>query len=66
MANSNKQLRAMVEDVVRETFERKKDVVYDLLCTAVEDVGMVNAIRAGARSRTVSRQTVNKLLASRK
>lgn len=65
MTPGNRQLRAMVETAVRNTFERRKDVIYELLCEAVEDVGLVNAIRAGSRTRAVSRQTIDNLLKRR-
>lgn len=65
MANGSKKLRSLVEEVILDTFERKKDVVYSLLCEAIEDTALANAVREGSRSRVVSRKRINSLLSRR-
>ena len=50
----------------RETLNENRDAVRDLLAEVIEDVSLANAIRAGEKSKPVSRAAVLKALARRK
>ena len=55
-------LRRTVKAAVEEVFEERKDMMSDLLEEALLDIGLARAIREGASSRAVSRQTVFKIM----
>ncbi len=65
MAKRSRKLRSLVENVVRETFARRKDVVSFLLCEAIEDTALANAVKEGSRSRVAGRKRINSLLSRR-
>jgi DNA-binding TFAR19-related protein (PDSD5 family) len=55
-------LKKLLKAAVVEVLEERRDLVRDALADAVEDIGMVKAIKAGSRSRTISRAEVFKIL----
>ena len=55
-------LKKLLKAAVVEILEERQDLVRDALAEAVEDMGMVKAIKAGSRSRRASRAEVFKIL----
>ena len=53
------------KDALNQSLRENRDAVRDLLAEVIEDVAMVNAIRAGERSKSVKRDAVMKALAAR-
>ena len=60
-ADENK-LKELLKATMVEVLEERRDLVRDALADAVEDIGMVRAIDAGARSKTIGRAEVFKIL----
>ena len=54
------------KEALNQSLRENRDAVRDLLAEVIEDVAMVNAIRAGERSKPVKRDAVMKALAARK
>lgn len=59
------QLRQVVKDVFVEMFEEKKNVFYDIVIEAMEDVALSHAIKEGEASGTASKQEVFDILEGR-
>jgi hypothetical protein len=55
-------LKELLKAAVVEVLEEQRDLVRDALADAIEDIGMVRAIKAGLRSKTISRGEVFKIL----
>jgi hypothetical protein len=55
-------LKKLLKAAVIEVLEERRDLVRDGLAEAVEDIGVVQAIRVGSRSQSVSRGDVFKIL----
>lgn len=53
-----KTLRRTVKAAVEEAFEKRKDLMSELLEEALLDIGLARAIREGESSCMVTRQTV--------
>ena len=53
------------KDALDQSLRENRDAVRDLLAEVIEDVAMVNAIRASERSKPVKRDAVMKALAAR-
>ena len=61
MANvtlSEKQIKDLVKQAVIELLEERSDLFYNLLAEVIEDAALVNAIREGEASYSVSREEV--------
>ena len=59
-------LKELVKAALIEVFEERRDLVRDAMAEAVEDLGMIRAIREGSRSRPVSRNHVFRILRKRR
>ncbi len=55
---SEKQLKDLIKQAVAELLEERKDLFYDLFAEVIEDTGLVNTIREGEASYSVSREDV--------
>jgi hypothetical protein len=55
-------LKNLLKAALVEVLEERRDLVRDALADAVEDIGLVRAIEAGAKSRAVTRAEVFKVL----
>ena len=53
-------LKKLLKAAVVEVLEERRDLVRDALADAVEDIGLVRAIEAGSRSKSISRAEVFK------
>ena len=58
-------LRKVVKAVVVEVLEARRDLVREALAEAVEDLGMIQAIKEGSRSARISRDAVFRILRKR-
>ena len=63
---SEAKLKELVKAAVIEVFEERRDLVRDAIAEAVEDLGMIRAIREGSRSRPISRNHVFRILRKRR
>lgn len=59
-------LARSIKQAMTETLRDNRDAVRDLLAEVLEDLAMVNAIRADEQTRPVKREVVMKALARRK
>jgi len=55
-------LKTLIKEAVAEVMEERKDVLRELLIEAIEDIGLVNAIKEGEKSKSISRDEVFKIL----
>lgn len=55
-------LKQILKEALIEALEEKKDVFHELIVEAIEDIGMINAIREGQNTETVSKQEVFDIL----
>ena len=55
-------LKQLLKDVFIEAIEEKKNVFYELIVEAIEDIATVNAIREGEDSKAVSHQEIFNIL----
>ncbi len=59
-------LKKLVKAAVVEVLEERHDLVRDALAEAVEDLGMIQAIKEGSRSEPISRDEVFRILRKRR
>ena len=59
-------LKKLLKAVVVEVLEERRDLVRDALAEAVEDLGMLRAIKEGSRSAVISREEVFQILRKRR
>ena len=59
-------LRKVVKAVVVGVLEERRDLVREALAEAVEDLGMIQAIKEGSRSAPINRDTVFRILRKRR
>ena len=55
-------LKQILKEALIEALEEKKDVFHELIVEAIEDIGMINAIREGQSTETVSKQEIVDIL----
>ena len=55
-------LKNLLKAAVVELLEERPDLVRDALADAIEDLGLIKAIEAGARSKAISRAEIFKIL----
>ena len=58
-------LKKLLKAAVVEVLEERRDLVRDALAVAVEDLGMIQAIKEGSRSAPVSKDQVFRILRKR-
>ena len=56
------QLKKIFKEALIEALEEKKDVFHELIVEAIEDIGLINAIREGQNTETVSKQEIFDIL----
>lgn len=59
-------LKKLLKAAVVEVLEERHDLVRDALAEAVEDLGMLRAIKEGSRSAVISRDEVFRILWKRR
>ena len=55
-------LKQILKEALIEAIEEKKDVFHELIVEAIEDIGMIHAIREGQNTETVSKQEIFDIL----
>ncbi|MBI1927252.1 hypothetical protein HYR99_23795 [Candidatus Poribacteria bacterium] len=55
-------IKAIFKQAIFELFQERKDLLYDLLAEVFEDFALVNAIKEGESTESVSREEVFKIL----
>lgn len=55
-------LKTLLKAAIVEVLEERRDLVQDALADAVEDIALARAIKAGSRSKAVSRAEIFKIL----
>ncbi len=55
-------LKQIFKEALIEALEEKKDVFHELIVEAIEDIGLINAIRQGQNTETVSKQEIFDIL----
>jgi hypothetical protein len=55
-------LKQLLKDAFIEAIEEKRNVFYELIVDAIEDIAIVRAIREGEDSKTVSNQEIFNIL----
>lgn len=55
-------LKTLLKAAIVEVLEERRDLVQDALADAVEDIALARAIKAGSRSKAVSREEIFKIL----
>ena len=59
-------LKKLLKAAVVEVLEERRDLVRDALAEAIEDLGMLRAIKEGSRSAVISRDEVFQVLRKRR
>ena len=59
---SKDELRAVMKDALIEALEERRDLVQQILVEAMEDAGLLNAMRQGEGSGYASRDELMKVL----
>ena len=55
-------LKKLLKEAVIEAIEEKKDIFHDLMVEAMEDLALVQAIKEGEDTETISKQEVLDIL----
>ena len=55
-------LKQILKEALIEALEEKKDVFHELIVEAIEDIGLINAIREGQSTETVHKQEIFDIL----
>ena len=58
-------LKQLLKEALIEAIEEKRNVFYDLIVDALEDIAMLRAIQEGEHTETVSKQEVFNILEGR-
>lgn len=59
---SDEKTKELLTEVMIELLKNKRDLIYDILLEALEEVGMANAIAEGRKNEFVSEEEVFSLL----
>ena len=55
-------LKQILKEALIEALEEKKDVFHELIAEAIEDIGLINAIREGQSTETINKQEIFDIL----
>jgi len=59
-----KQLKELFKQAILELLQERKDLLHDVFAEVIEDLAIINAIKEGEDSETVSRSEVFEILGS--
>jgi hypothetical protein len=62
IVTDNEKLKGLFKQAIIEVMEERKDLVHEILIEAIEDAGMIDAIREGEKTGTVTRSEVFEIL----
>ncbi len=57
-----KRIKELFKQAMMEFFEEQKDIFYDLVAEVIEDTALVNAIKEGESTDTVSKDEILEIL----
>ena len=55
-------IKQIFKEALIEALEEKKDVFHELIAEAIEDIGLINAIREGQSTETINKQEIFDIL----
>jgi len=55
-------LKELFKSTLIEVLEERRDVFYDVVAEALEDIGLINAIKEGEKTKSASRDEVFKII----
>jgi hypothetical protein len=59
---SEKQAKALLKEVLIELMEEKRDLFFEVMLEAIEEIGLANAIREGRQDERVSEEKILAIL----
>ncbi|MFQ5709277.1 MAG: hypothetical protein ACE5HO_17610 [bacterium] len=59
---SEQKLKVLLKEAIAEVFEERKELIYDFIVEAIEDIALINAIKQGENTSSVSRKEIFKIL----
>ena len=59
-----KQVKALLKEVLIELLEEKRDLFYEVMLETIEEIGLANAIREGRQNEFVSEEQILAVLRS--
>ena len=60
--SSEEQMKEIFKQAIFEVFQEQKDFLYDLITEIIEDMALVNAIKEGEASESVSKTEIFSIL----
>ena len=64
MTINEKQAKALLKEVLIELLEEERDLFFEVMLEAIEEVGLANAIREGRQNEFVSEEQILAVLRS--
>lgn len=58
-------LKEILKTTLIEVFEERRDVFYDVVAEALEDIGLARAIKEGENTKSASRAEIFKIIAGK-
>ena len=55
-------MKELLTDIMINMIQQRRDIFYDMIVEAIEDVGLANAIREGRKNKFVDEQRIMDLL----
>jgi hypothetical protein len=62
LSTDDKHIKDLLKQALVELFEERRDLFSDIIAEAIEDAGLVNAIKEGQAGYTVSKKQVLEIL----
>jgi len=62
---NEKQAKALLKDVLIELLEEERDLFFEVMLEAIEEIGLANAIREGRQNEFVSEEQILAILRGR-
>lgn len=60
-----KRLKKLLKDALIEVLEERKEILSEILVEAMEDIGLIHAIREGESTKPVSKEEILKIMGKR-
>ena len=57
-----KKMKLLLKDALSDAIVEKRDLFYELIVEAIEDIGLSRAIREGLKTKSVARRRIMKVL----
>ncbi len=58
----NSKLKQLLKEALIEAIEEKRNLFYNMIVDAIEDIAIVRAIQGGKHTETISKQEIFKIL----